>query len=78
MLSMKRRVTANHGIVLVSGIYASKDEARNVLSPRCRRTQAKNPWAKLLHQVQAGPEIMPWGSLKRRMLSELSPQPENV
>ena len=32
--------------VLVSGIYAHRKMKRNVLSPRCWRTQAKNPCGK--------------------------------
>lgn len=39
--------------VLVSGVYASRDEAKNVISSLPEDVQAKNPWAKPLHQVQA-------------------------
>lgn len=39
--------------VLVSGVYASKDEAKRAVSALPADVQAKNPWAKPLHQVQA-------------------------
>lgn len=39
--------------VLVSGIYASKDEAKRAVTTLPADVQAKNPWAKPLHQVQA-------------------------
>ena len=39
--------------VLVSGIYASKDEAKRAVSTLPADVQAKNPWAKPIHQVQA-------------------------
>ena len=39
--------------VLVSGVYASKDEAKRAVSTLPADVQAKNPWAKPLHQVQA-------------------------
>jgi DamX protein len=39
--------------VLVSGIYASKDEAKRAVAALPADVQAKNPWAKPLHQVQA-------------------------
>lgn len=39
--------------VLVSGIYASKDDAKRAVSTLPADVQAKNPWAKPLHQVQA-------------------------
>ena len=39
--------------VLVSGIYASKDEAKRAVTSLPADVQAKNPWAKPLHQVQA-------------------------
>ncbi|PLO31134.1 cell division protein DamX [Klebsiella pneumoniae] len=38
--------------VLVSGIYASKDEAKRAVTSLPADVQAKNPWAKPLHQVQ--------------------------
>jgi DamX protein len=38
--------------VLVSGIYASKDEAKRAVTSLPADVQAKNPWAKP-HQVQA-------------------------
>lgn len=38
--------------VLVSGIYASKDEAKRAVSTLPADVQAKNPWAKPIHQVQ--------------------------
>ena len=38
--------------VLVSGIYASKDDAKRAVSALPADVQAKNPWAKPLHQVQ--------------------------
>ena len=39
--------------VLVSGVYASKDEARRAVTTLPADVQAKNPWAKPIHQVQA-------------------------
>ncbi|HCB1067861.1 TPA: cell division protein DamX [Klebsiella variicola subsp. variicola] len=39
--------------VLVSGIYASKEEAKRAVTSLPADVQAKNPWAKPLHQVQA-------------------------
>lgn len=39
--------------VLVTGVYASKDEAKRAVSTLPADVQAKNPWAKPLHQVQA-------------------------
>lgn len=39
--------------VLVSGVYASKDEAKRAVSTLPADVQAKNPWAKPLRQVQA-------------------------
>ncbi|WP_436893776.1 cell division protein DamX [Siccibacter turicensis] len=39
--------------VLVSGVYASKDEARRAVNTLPADVQAKNPWAKPIHQVQA-------------------------
>jgi len=39
--------------VLVSGVYASKDDAKRAVSALPADVQAKNPWAKPLHQVQA-------------------------
>lgn len=39
--------------VLVSGVYASKDEARRAVSTLPADVQAKNPWTKPIHQVQA-------------------------
>ncbi|MRS17111.1 cell division protein DamX [Enterobacteriaceae bacterium RIT691] len=39
--------------VLVSGLYASKDEAKNAVATLPADVQAKNPWAKPLHQVQS-------------------------
>ena len=38
--------------VLVSGIYASKDEAKRAVTTLPADVQAKNPWAKPLRQVQ--------------------------
>ncbi|MFP5594536.1 cell division protein DamX [Kluyvera sp. 142486] len=38
--------------VLVSGIYASKDDAKHAVTTLPADVQAKNPWAKPLHQVQ--------------------------
>ena len=38
--------------VLVSGVYASKDEAKRAVSTLPADVQAKNPWAKPIHQVQ--------------------------
>lgn len=42
-----------HWYVLVSGVYASKDEAKRAVSTLPADVQAKNPWAKPIHQVQA-------------------------
>lgn len=39
--------------VLVSGVYASKDEAKRAVATLPVDVQAKNPWAKPIHQVQA-------------------------
>ncbi|EID5623925.1 cell division protein DamX [Salmonella enterica] len=39
--------------VLVTGIYASKEDAKRAVSTLPADVQAKNPWAKPLHQVQA-------------------------
>lgn len=39
--------------VLVSGVYASKEEAKKAVSTLPADVQAKNPWAKPLRQVQA-------------------------
>lgn len=39
--------------VLVSGMYASKEDAKRAVSTLPADVQAKNPWAKPLHQVQA-------------------------
>ena len=39
--------------VLVSGIYASKDEAKRAVATLPADVQAKNPWAKPIHQVQS-------------------------
>ena len=39
--------------VLVSGVYASKDEAKRAVASLPADVQAKNPWAKPIHQVQA-------------------------
>lgn len=39
--------------VLVSGVYGNKDEARRAVSALPADVQAKNPWAKPIHQVQA-------------------------
>ncbi len=39
--------------VLVSGVYASKDDAKRAVTTLPADVQAKNPWAKPLHQVQA-------------------------
>lgn len=39
--------------VLVSGVYSSKEEAKKAVSTLPADVQAKNPWAKPLHQVQA-------------------------
>ena len=39
--------------VLVSGVYGSKDEAKRAVSSLPADVQAKNPWAKPIHQVQA-------------------------
>jgi len=38
--------------VLVSGVYASKDEAKRAVATLPADVQAKNPWAKPIHQVQ--------------------------
>ncbi|EIJ0121044.1 cell division protein DamX [Salmonella enterica] len=39
--------------VLVAGMYASKEDAKRAVSTLPADVQAKNPWAKPLHQVQA-------------------------
>ncbi|QVP33449.1 cell division protein DamX [Salmonella enterica subsp. enterica serovar Senftenberg] len=39
--------------VLVTGMYASKEDAKRAVSILPADVQAKNPWAKPLHQVQA-------------------------
>ncbi|MDW2744018.1 cell division protein DamX [Atlantibacter subterraneus] len=39
--------------VLVSGVYASKEDAKRAVSTLPADVQAKNPWAKPIHQVQA-------------------------
>jgi len=39
--------------VLVSGTYATKDEAKRAVAALPTDVQAKNPWAKPLHQVQS-------------------------
>ncbi|EDH1072461.1 cell division protein DamX [Salmonella enterica subsp. diarizonae] len=39
--------------VLVTGVYASKKDAKRAVSTLPADVQAKNPWAKPLHQVQA-------------------------
>ncbi|EMX2134395.1 cell division protein DamX [Citrobacter werkmanii] len=39
--------------VLVTGVYASKEDAKRAVSMLPADIQAKNPWAKPLHQVQA-------------------------
>ncbi len=39
--------------VLVSGVYASKEDAKRAVSSLPADVQAKNPWAKPIHQVQA-------------------------
>ena len=39
--------------VLVSGVYASKDDAKHAVSSLPADVQAKNPWAKPIHQVQS-------------------------
>ncbi|WP_058910372.1 cell division protein DamX [Entomohabitans teleogrylli] len=39
--------------VLVSGIYASRDEAKRAVATLPADVQAKNPWAKPIHQVQS-------------------------
>ncbi|POT55406.1 cell division protein DamX [Citrobacter amalonaticus] len=39
--------------VLVTGVYASKDDAKRAVSTLPADVQAKNPWAKPLRQVQA-------------------------
>ncbi|EEF1801201.1 cell division protein DamX [Salmonella enterica] len=38
--------------VLVTGVYASKEDAKRAVSTLPADVQAKNPWAKPLHQVQ--------------------------
>ncbi len=44
--------------VLVSGVYASKEEAKKAVSTLPADVQAKNPWAKPLRQVQADLEVI--------------------
>ncbi|HAE1596352.1 TPA_asm: cell division protein DamX [Salmonella enterica subsp. diarizonae] len=39
--------------VLVTGVYSSKEDAKRAVSTLPADVQAKNPWAKPLHQVQA-------------------------
>ena len=39
--------------VLVTGVYASKDDAKRAVTTLPADVQAKNPWAKPLHQVQS-------------------------
>ena len=39
--------------VLVSGVYATKDDAKRAVSTLPADVQAKNPWAKPIHQVQS-------------------------
>lgn len=39
--------------VLVSGVYGSKDEAKRAVASLPAGVQAKNPWTKPIHQVQA-------------------------
>ncbi|EJK2533603.1 cell division protein DamX [Salmonella enterica] len=39
--------------VLVTGMYASREDAKRAVSTLPADVQAKNPWAKPLHQVQA-------------------------
>lgn len=39
--------------VLVSGVYATKDDAKRAVTALPADVQAKNPWAKPLHQVQS-------------------------
>ncbi len=39
--------------VLVSGVYASKDEAKRAVATLPADVQAKNPWTKPIHQVQS-------------------------
>ncbi|HBH16191.1 MAG TPA: cell division protein DamX, partial [Leclercia adecarboxylata] len=39
--------------VLVSGVYASKDEAKRAVATLPADVQAKNPWAKPIRQVQS-------------------------
>ncbi len=39
--------------VLVSGIYANRDDAKRAVSSLPADVQAKNPWTKPIHQVQA-------------------------
>ncbi|MCS2157389.1 cell division protein DamX [Scandinavium sp. H11S7] len=39
--------------VLVSGMYATKDDAKRAVAALPANVQAKNPWAKPLHQVQS-------------------------
>uniref|UniRef100_UPI00398C47FD SPOR domain-containing protein n=1 Tax=Salmonella enterica TaxID=28901 RepID=UPI00398C47FD len=38
---------------LVTGMYASKEDAKRAVSTLPADVQAKNPWEKPLHQVQA-------------------------
>lgn len=39
--------------VLVTGVYATKDDAKRAVSNLPADVQAKNPWAKPIHQVQS-------------------------
>lgn len=39
--------------VLVTGVYGSRDEARKAVASLPAEVQAKNPWTKPIHQVQA-------------------------
>ncbi len=39
--------------VLVSGVYATKEDAKRAVAALPSDVQAKNPWAKPIHQVQA-------------------------
>ncbi|NIF59674.1 cell division protein DamX [Enterobacter sp. Ap-916] len=39
--------------VLVSGVYATKDDAKRAVTSLPADVQAKNPWAKPIHQVQS-------------------------
>ena len=39
--------------VLVSGVYATKDDAKRAVSTLPADVQAKNPWAKTIYQVQS-------------------------